>query len=91
MHVRLVSNGYPREARDNQEIRDIRELIRSLPADGYGSPRRDFILTVRYLFKTLRSEQRTEPKWQDYIARVRNFHPDHITPECEAKLRLLAA
>lgn len=89
MHVRLTGSSDCDHIR--QEIRDIRELIRSLPGEGYCSPRRDFVHTVRYLFKQLREESRLEPKWQDHIAKVRLVHPDHITPECEAKLRQIAA
>lgn len=86
----VVLTGSSGNEWQKEEIQEIRALIRSLPDERYGA-RRDFVVTIKYLFQKLREERGTEPRWQDYIAKVRQFHPDHITAECEAKLRLSAA
>lgn len=86
MHIRLT--GTPDTfGGAKRTIRDVRDLLRSIPHDGTRfSERREFIRWVKYSFREIRRENHTETRWQEHIAKVRAAHPDLITPECEAKL-----
>jgi hypothetical protein len=84
MHVRLVSAERARASDfDRNRIAAVRGIIRSI-ADPM--ERRLFIDSVRYLFRELCKENRTEKRWQTYVLSVREVHPEYVTPEAAAKL-----
>lgn len=57
-----------------REHAEMCEAIRSLGRGGYGSPRREFVLTLKFLFRELMTEERTERRWQTYVQSVAKVH-----------------
>jgi hypothetical protein len=82
MHLRVTRGIWPSDVPESPffkvlaagNIRDIRAAVHSI-ADEY--ERRDFVFTIKFLFKKQREENHTTVKWQDYVASVKAVYAEH--------------
>jgi hypothetical protein len=82
MHLRVTRGIWPSDVPQSPffkvlaagNIRDIRAAVHSIK-DEY--ERRDFVSTIKFLFKKQREESHTEAKWQDYVASVKSAYAGH--------------